>query len=68
MSLTGFKVDAMRSTLELRGDTASLEQFESMGRLLLQAGVSTVQLSRHETVQRPGGARLSFVATAEWSR
>jgi hypothetical protein len=68
VSLTGLKVDANRGTLELRGDTASLEQFESMGRLLLQAGVSTVQLSRHETVLRPGGARLSFVAMAEWTR
>jgi hypothetical protein len=68
VSLTGMKVDATRGVLELRGETTSLERFESLRRLLLQAGVSTVQLSRHETVQRPGGARLSFVATAEWSR
>ncbi|MEI7447136.1 MAG: hypothetical protein WCK28_19770 [Burkholderiales bacterium] len=68
VSLTGLKVDGGRGALELRGETLSLERFETMRRRLLEAGVGTVQLSRHEVVQRPGGTRLAFVATAEWSR
>lgn len=68
VSLTGLKVDGNRGALELRGETTSLDRFEMLRRRLLEAGVGTVQLSRHEVVQRPGGARLAFVATAEWTR
>ena len=68
VSLTGFKLDANRGTLELRGETTSLERFEVLRRRLLEGGVGTVLLSRHEFVQRPGGSRLAFVASAEWPR
>jgi hypothetical protein len=66
VSLAGLKVDAHRHALELRGETQSLERFETLRRRLLEVGVDTVLLTRHETVQRAGGARLEFVATAEW--
>jgi hypothetical protein len=66
VSLTGLKVDAARHVLELRGETQSLERFETLRRRLLELGVDAVLLARHETVQRAGGARLDFVATAEW--
>ena len=66
VSLTGLKVDAARHVLELRGETQSLERFETLRRRLLELGVDAVLLTRHETVQRAGGARLDFVATVEW--
>jgi len=66
VSLTGLKVDAARHVLELRGETQSLERFETLRRRLLELGVDAVLLARHETVQRAGGARLDFVATVEW--
>jgi hypothetical protein len=66
VSLAGLKVDANRHALELRGETQSLERFGTLRRRLLEVGVDTVLLTRHETVQRAGGARLEFVATAEW--
>ena len=66
VSLAGLKVDANRHALELRGETQSLERFETLRRRLLEVGVDTVLLTRHETVQRASGARLEFVATAEW--
>jgi hypothetical protein len=68
VSLTGLKVDAARHVLELRGETQSLERFETLRRRLLELGVDAVLLARHETVQRAGGARLDFVATAEWTQ
>ncbi len=68
VSLTGLKVDAPRHVLELRGETQSLERFETLRRRLLELGVDAVLLARHETVQRAGGARLDFVATAEWTQ
>lgn len=68
VSLTGMKVDGSRGTLELRGEIASLDRFETLRRRLLEAGVGMVQLSRHESVQRPGATRVAFVATAEWHR
>lgn len=66
VSLAGLKVDANRHALELRGETQSLERFETLRLRLLEVGVDTVLLTRHETVQRAGGARLEFVAIAEW--
>jgi hypothetical protein len=68
VSLTGLKVDAARNVLELRGETQSLERFETLRRRLLELGLDAVLLVRHETVQRAGGVRLDFVATAEWTQ
>jgi hypothetical protein len=68
VSLTGLKVDAARHVVELRGETQSLERFETLRRRLLELGVDAVLLVRHETVQRAAGARLDFVATAEWTQ
>jgi hypothetical protein len=68
VSLLGLRVDAQRGLIELRGEVDSLERLERFQARLLAAGVDSVQVQRHERVNRPTGSRLAFVATAEWTR
>jgi hypothetical protein len=66
VSLVGLRVDGPRATVELRGDVASLEKFNLFSTRLLEAGVASVQLQRHEPVERARGQRLAFVASVQW--
>jgi hypothetical protein len=66
VSLVGLRVDGPRATIELRGDVASLEKFNLFSTRLLEAGVASVQLQRHEPVERARGQRLAFVASVQW--
>ena len=66
VSLVGLRVDGPRATIELRGDVASLEKFNVFSTRLLEAGVASVQLQRHEPVERARGQRLAFVASVQW--
>jgi hypothetical protein len=66
VSLAGLRVDGPRATVELRGDVASLEKFNQFSTRLLEAGVASVQLQRHEPVERARGQRLAFVASVQW--
>ena len=66
VSLAGLRVDGPRATVELRGDVASLEKFSLFSTRLLEAGAVSVQLQRHEPVERGRGQRLAFVASVQW--
>jgi hypothetical protein len=66
VSLVGLRVDGPRATNELRGDVASLEKFNLFSTRLLESGVASVQLQRHEPVERARGQRLAFVASVQW--
>ena len=66
VSLAGLRVDGPRATVELRGDVASLEKFSLFSTRLLEAGAASVQLQRHEPVERGRGQRLAFVASVQW--
>ena len=66
VSLAGLRVDGPSATVELRGDVASLEKFSLFSTRLLEAGAASVQLQRHEPVERGRGQRLAFVASVQW--
>ena len=68
VNLLALKVDAQRSTVEMRGEIASIQRFDALSRQLLDGGAQAVHLQRHESIRQDSGIRQVFVASAEWAK